>query len=92
MKGSQNIGPDAVPLTKVSTYQPYSIIRRILGVSKFIFLGLTLLIFLDFVWVCVDDGDPELWIKGVTGITAGIHQGFKCGWTSEVENPWTCDR
>lgn len=61
--------------------QPWPIIRDITYACKVIFLsfiGVSLAFSLLF-------GRP-------LSLVEAIHQGFKCGWSSEVENPWTCDK
>lgn len=57
------------------------IVRDLLYACKVIFLS-TLGLYLAWILIM---GQP-------LEILAGIYQGFNCGWTVEVANPWTCDK
>jgi hypothetical protein len=65
--------------------QPYQvIIRDILWSCKVIllcFIGVSLVWGFTF-------GQPAKLLN----LPLGVYQGFNCGWNSEVENIWTCDK
>lgn len=74
--------------TKPISSEAWLIVRDIAYASKVIFLSLVgLFIAGSLVWIFAF-GQP----KELLNLPTAIYQGFNCGWTVEVENPWTCDK
>lgn len=58
----------------------------------FICTVLFFLLNLGYISLAVAIGSPSKLPKAYVGMAEGVYQGFNCGWTTKVSNPYTCDK
>lgn len=86
-KGTQS-APKAPKLVEPVSSEAWLIVRDIAYASKVISLSLAgLFVAGSLVWIFAF-GQPDKLVN----IPLGIYQGFNCGWTVAIKDPWTCDK
>lgn len=78
---------ESLPMRRISFYQPFKYFRK---------FALGCLVLFSTIVVCdvayaFAFGRPELILRDYMGKAEGVYQGFHCGWSVEIENPYTCD-